>query len=143
MTQIDFYVLDPGMNGNRYTLACRIAEKAWQQGHRVLINTTSVDDAKHMDRLLWTFREQSFLPHGALGEVDAALNPVLIGVAPQAGDEHDVLINLAVEVPGFFSRFQRVAECVDQDQATRQSGRERFRFYRDRGYPLRTHKVDD
>jgi DNA polymerase-3 subunit chi len=141
MTQVDFYVLKSNANGNRYMLACRIAEKAWAQGHRVLIHTQSPEDAKHMDRLMWTFRDQSFVPHGLIETANAVLNPVLIGSAGGAGDEHEVLVNLADEVPNFFSRFERVAECVDSDESVRLGGRERFRFYRDRGYPLKTHEI--
>lgn len=141
MTQVDFYVLKANTNGNRYILACRITEKAWQRGHRVLIHTQSNEDARHMDRLLWTFRDQSFVPHGFLGNANKGLNPVLIGSADDAGDEHDVLVNLADEVPRFFSRFERVAECVDKDESVRLCGRTRFRYYRDRGYPLNTHEL--
>lgn len=142
MTQVDFYVLKSNANGNRYALACRITEKAWQQGHRVLIHTQSSEDARHMDRLLWTFRDQSFVPHGLLAIAEKVLNPVLIDSAGDAGDEVDVLVNLADEVPRFFSRFERVAECVDNDTSVRLCGRNRFRFYRDRGYPLKTHELE-
>ena len=141
MTQVDFYVLNPNASGNRYLLACRIAVKAWAKGRRVLIHTRSTEDAKHMDRLLWTFRDQSFVPHGLIENTNPELNPVLISSTGDAGAEHDVLVNLADEVPNFFSRFERVAECVDSDESVRLGGRERFRFYRDRGYPLKTHEI--
>jgi len=52
-----------------------------------------------------------------------------------------LLINLGLDVPGFFSRFERVAEVVDGDETQKAKGRERFRFYKDRGYPLETHKL--
>ena len=94
-----------------------------------------------MDRLLWTFQEQSFLPHGLLGEAVPEINPVLIGDAEQAHAEHDVLVNLAMETPTFFSRFERLAECVDNDDVARAASRERYRFYRDRGYPLSLHEI--
>ena len=138
MTQVDFYVLSAGARGNRYELACRLAEKAWRQEHRVLIHVDTPELATHMNRLLWTYRDRSFVPHGVLGEADPALNPVLLTAGDDPGGEHDVLINLAQSVPTFFSRFARVAECVDDEAAARAASRERFRFYRDRGYPLRT-----
>lgn len=94
-----------------------------------------------MDRMLWTFNDQSFVPHARLGEGDPAINPILIGDGANAHEEHDVLVNLATEVPTFFSRFQRLAECVDNDEAIRNASRERYRFYRDRGYPLEMHEI--
>lgn len=141
MTRVDFYILQPGAAGNRYTLACRLAEKAVQQQRRVLISVTSDEELRHMDRLLWTWREQSFIPHGILGMVDTALNPVLINTGPDPEEEHDVLINLRAEIPDYFSRFERVAECIDQDETQKAASRERYRFYRDHGYPLNSHQI--
>ena len=141
MTKVDFYILRDNAEGDRYRLACRVAEKARLGGHRVVIHTRSAEEARHMDRLLWTLQEQSFVPHGLLGEAEPAINTVLIGDAEQAHEEHDVLINLAMEVPTFFSRFERLAECVDNDEDARSASRERYRFYRDRGYPLNLHEI--
>ena len=141
MTRVDFYVLEAQARGDRYVLACRLAEKAWQQGHRVYLHTGSENESRHLDRLLWTYRDGSFLPHGRCGEADAALNPILVGHDTEAGDEHDVLINLATAVPPFFSRFERVAETLDQDPQIRDAGRQRYRFYRDRGYAPETHRI--
>jgi DNA polymerase III subunit chi len=141
MTRIDFYVLEPGHSGNRFTLACRLVEKILQQPRRIYLHTAGEAEARALDRLLWTFRDGSFLPHGLAGQVAAELNPILVGWGEDPGAESDVLINLGDQVPQFFSRFDRVAECIDQDPRGRAAGRERFRFYRDRGYPLQTHKV--
>lgn len=142
MTQVDFYILAERASDDRFGLACRLAEKAWKQGRRVLLHTASADEAQHLDRLLWSYREQSFIPHGRLGEADPALNPVLITQTGQEpGEEHDVLINLDTEVPTFFSRFDRVLECVDNNEAAKQASRNRYRFYREHGYPLETHDI--
>ena len=51
------------------------------------------------------------------------------------------LINLASGIPTFFGRFPRVAEVIVE--ANRAAGRERYRFYRDRGFPLFDHRLDD
>jgi DNA polymerase-3 subunit chi len=53
----------------------------------------------------------------------------------------DVLINLASVPPPFFSRFARLAEIVSGDDADAAAGRERYRFYRERGYELRAHNL--
>jgi len=67
---------------------------------------------------------------------------VIIGQGEEPDPEHrDLLINLSDQVPLFFSRFERVAEIVGGNEAARKQARERFRFYRDRGYPLNSHEL--
>jgi len=141
MTQVDFYILDGNASGDRYHLACRIAEKARRAGHRVLIHTPIAEESRHVDMLFWTLWEQSFIPHGLLGKDEPQINPILIGDGNSDADEHEVLINLAAEVPKFFSRFERLIECVDHDDSVKAAGRERFRFYREHGYPLKSHNI--
>jgi DNA polymerase-3 subunit chi len=142
VTQVDFYILAEQAGDDRFGLACRLAEKAWRQGHRVLLHAASEDEARHLDRLLWSYRDGSFVPHGRLGQADPDLNPVLISsVGQDPGEEHDVLVNLASEVPTFFSRFARVAECVDRDEAARKASRQRYRYYQQHGYPLADHRI--
>jgi DNA polymerase-3 subunit chi len=141
MTQIDFYVLEEKAAGNRFTLACRLSDKIYHQGRRIYIRTETAEETHHMDRLLWTFRQGSFIPHGTDGDCNPENTPVIIGHNDSNDDEHDVLINLASEVPGFFSRFERVAEIIDKEPQVVVAGRKRFRFYRDRGYPLNKHDI--
>ncbi len=141
MTRVDFYILAEHAQGNRHLLACRLADKAWKQGHRIYIHTSSEAESKQMDRLLWTFQESSFLPHGLIRQAEPDLNHILIGHSTDTAEEHDVLINLATGIPEFFSRFERVAEPIGHNDAIRKAGRVKFRFYRDRGYPLQSHEI--
>ena len=141
VTRVDFYILSEQARGDRYQFACRLVDKVYGQGHRVYIHAGSDTEVHHLDRLLWTFREQSFIPHGRAGEANPELTPVLLGWQGDPQQEDDVLINLAPVVPEFFSRFDRVAEIMDGDPEVRRAGRERFRFYRDRGYPLEDHEI--
>jgi DNA polymerase-3 subunit chi len=141
MTRVDFYILDERAAGNRYLLACRLTEKIYHQSRRVFINTASAEEQRHMDRLLWTFRQGSFIPHASSDKADPATTPVIIGRQGEAGQETDVMINLAAEVPACFSRFDRVVELIDREPQIKAAGRERFRFYRDRGYLLNTHDI--
>lgn len=143
MTRIDFYLLDASPTSTELA-ACRLAEEIWRAGQTVHIHTENAHSAQHLDELLWSFRADSFLPHSLLQESPAeqvALTPVHIGWGEEAGLHNDVLINLAATLPLFFSRFQHVAEIVPADETGRQQARERYRFYRDRGYPLATHTL--
>ncbi len=140
MTQVDFYLLKPSA-GSRHDFTCRLTDKAFGQGRRIYIYTDTQAEAAQLDRLLWTFRENSFIPHGVARLTDASLTPVLLGNEPPGAEQEDVLINLAAQVPAFFSRFSRVAEIISDEQDIKQAGRIRYKFYKDRGYPLKTHDM--
>ncbi len=141
MPRIDFYTLEPDSPGDRCRLTCRLVERAYAEQQRVLIHCPDPELARHLDRLLWTFRQDSFIPHGLVGQTDPLLTPVLISLDGNPPDPDRVLINLALEVPGFVGRCEQVWEPVDQEPAVRAAGRERFRLYRTQGYVLEHHPV--
>jgi DNA polymerase III subunit chi len=152
VTQVDFYILTTASDESWLRLACRITEKAIQRKLQVYLHSGSEVHAKRLDGLLWTFSQGSFIPHRVLDKTSSPPfdEPALIGledigVEPSAGADNTLkwhlMINLTTEVPQFFSRYDRVAEVIDADPARRESGRERFRFYRDRGYELKTHNI--
>jgi DNA polymerase-3 subunit chi len=137
MTSIDFYLLSDSGADAVDRIACRLTEKAYRLGHRIFLFTGDREKAEQLDQLLWTFSQGSFVPHEIAGS-DA---PVCIGYQEPPEDFADVLVNLAGEIPGFFSRFDRVAEVVGATEEAKQGGRERYRFYRNRGYTLDTHEL--
>jgi len=143
VTRVDFYILDDDSSDGLPRFACRLVDRAWQRGMRCYVNAATAEQAARLDDLLWTFRDISFIPH-AQTPVEAANTgrlAVLIGSGEEPDEDLDLLVNLSDEVPSFFSRFERVAELVDNETSRRSAGRERFRFYRDRGYPLDNHNV--
>ena len=113
--------------------------------HPVYIHTASEQHAAHMDDLLWTFSQGSFLPHALSHQITGDTPPIVIGytnelptvIQPNAA----MLINMANDVPLFFSHFERAAEIIDQSPEQKQIGRERYRFYRDRGCELQSHNI--
>lgn len=141
MTQVDFYILQNERPGARPLFTCRLTEKAFKQGHRVYINTASGQQLQQLDELLWTFRDGSFLPHAVYKAGAREIPPILLGHAVEPEGPSDVLVNLSTELPAFFSRFSRVAELVGGDADQLDAARERYRFYKDRGYTLNTHNL--
>jgi DNA polymerase-3 subunit chi len=137
MTQIDFYT----QAGDRLHTACRLAAKARSHGLRVTLYCPDLNTAKRLDQLLWTVPATGFLPHCAPDSKLAAVTPVLIDTSGETHLHDEMLINLHDEWPAFFSRYQRLAEIVSSDDADRAQARSRYKFYRDRGYAIRTHDL--
>ncbi len=138
MTRVDFYLthdIDPSL------AVCRLTNKAFRLGHQLYILTENSEQSATLNRLLWTFNPGSFIPHSLYNaNLDQEL-PVLIGEQEPPENWHDVLISLASAIPSFFSRFGRVADVVGAAEEAKQQARERFRFYRERGYSLQTHNL--
>ena len=141
MPRIDFYVLPDQKDNGRALLACRLTDKAYNLGHTVYIFTTSEAQAAALDDLLWTFRQDSFIPHERYPLAGEESSPVLVGMAPPAEVDAQVLINFTDVLPEGFERFQRVVELVDQHPEGLVKSRERFRQYRERGLTPETHKL--
>ena len=91
-----------------------------------------------LDELLWTFSDTSFLPHAAVGSDEAASIAVTVGCTDHLPAQAEVLVNLDVAVPPFFSQFERVIETTGSDEHEKAQARQRYRFYKDRGYPIET-----
>lgn len=141
MPRIDFYVLPDQKENGRALLACRLADKAYRLGHTVYLFTPSEARAAALDDLLWTFRQDSFVPHERYPLISAEGSPVLIGIASPVEVNAQVLINFTDALPDGFERYERVVELVDAHPDVLAKSRERFKQYRDRGFTPETHKL--
>jgi DNA polymerase III subunit chi len=140
MTQIDFYT----HVANKLNVGCRLAAKAHAQGLRVAVLCPDAAVAQSFDRMLWTVAPLAFVPHCSASHPLAARTPVVIdheGLFNTQAPHDEVLLNLRDEWPPVFSRFQRLIEIVSTDDADRAGARARFKFYRDRGYDIRSHDL--
>ena len=137
MTQIDFYFHVE----NKLQTACALSAKDCARGMRVLAFCTDADASQRFSRVLWTAQAVSFIPHCTPGDPLAAVTPVIVDHDGADPLHDEVLINLRAEWPPFFSRFQRLIEIVSLDEQDRGQARERFKFYRDRGYAIQSHDL--
>ena len=138
-TKVDFYILPSAEPSARLDFACKLTEKAWRLGHRVYLHCSDIAQREDLDARLWRFKGESFVPHSTLEDEPDGV--IVMGLDEAPDGHQDLLINLDLQVPEFFTRFARVAEVVVEDPAVRLAARESFRFYREQGYPLQDHKL--
>ncbi len=143
MSRADFYVLSQEGPDARLRVACRLVEKAFDQGIHVYVQTASLADAQRLDDLLWTFNDRSFIPHEIVrgGAASHERVAVLLGDAPAPGTHRQLLINLTNALPADLDSFERIAEIVDLDPENRRLSRERYKTYRERGWQLESHNL--
>ncbi|MFL9877976.1 DNA polymerase III subunit chi [Herbaspirillum rhizosphaerae] len=139
MTRIDFHSNVP----NKLAYACRLVRKARAAQCKIVLLGKDRNELAQLDQLLWSFSEQDFLPHVHANDPLAAQTPVIL-TDSEAVDlpHHHVLINLSGTTPEHFARFERMFEIISSDEADKAAGRDRYRFYKERGYPL-SHFVAD
>lgn len=137
MTEVLFYT----QAANRLKTVCQISAKALTQNRRVLILTPGAAATDEISRMLWTSPAIGFSPHCRCADRLAAVTPIIVDHQTEPWVHDDVLINLCDDTPACFSRFHRLVEVVGPNESERSSARERYKFYRDRGYDIRTHAL--
>ena len=135
MTRIDFHSNVP----DKIAYACRLVRKARAQNLRVVMMAEDAAQLQKLDEMLWTFSELDFLPHVTADSPLAAQTPIVLMDLDNSAAElphHQILVNLSQQPPSNFARFERMFEIVSRDDSDRSAGRERYRHYQQRGYPL-------
>ena len=137
MTKVSFY---HGAD-DRLQAAANWLAAACARRQAVLIYAPDEAVADRLDRLLWTLSPTSFLPHCRADSTLAAQTPLLISGDLEAPPHDGCLLNLGDQVPPGFSRFEQVVEIVSNAEEDKQPARDRFKFYRDRGYALENQRL--
>jgi DNA polymerase-3 subunit chi len=137
MTRIDFHTNVPDKIG----YVCRLVRKARAADCRVVLFAEDLAQLAALDQALWTFSELEFLPHVMADDALAAQTPIVLTADDQQPvPHHQILINLSPVTPNHFAQFERMLEIVSAETTDASAGRDRYRFYQQRGYPL-THHV--
>jgi DNA polymerase-3 subunit chi len=116
--------------------ACQLSQKAMHNGLRVLLHTPDEASTSALDKLLWHYPATAFIPHCRNDDAEAAQMPVVLAHGEENFPHSEILISLHTTCLPFFSRFERIIEIVSQEAEDVRLGRERYSFYRDRGYEL-------
>jgi len=139
MTEISFYVASKPSLEERLLVACRLVHKANQKRMHVHVHTDSTATSKRLDEMLWSFQATSFIPHALAEQADG--ERVIIAHDFEPEDDCDLLINVSDKTPEFFARFKRMGEIIDQTPEILSAGRERYAYYRKRGYTLKYYQL--
>jgi DNA polymerase-3 subunit chi len=141
--EVVFYLLSAADARARLVTACRLAEKAYDQGRRVALRTTSPAETAELDELLWTYADRSFVPHVVwpAEREAAARTPVLIANGAPPETHRDVLINLGGEAPPDLAAYAKICEIVGTDEPSKRQARTRWRAYREAGCKPESHPL--
>jgi len=147
MKQVDFYLISNSVVNARYKLASRLANKLQRMQQSALLVTDSSEQTSELDKTMWSFSDTSFLAHESIQNNDEAKSNIQIGahleVSPAVlSNNFDVLINLGNDVPLFSHHFERIAEIVEADEASKSAARSRYKHYQTEGFELKMHNIE-
>ncbi len=139
-TQVDFYVLEQTGVESRWGFCARLLNKVIGQRQRATVLVDNESTARELDDFLWASPPESFLPHLIALPEQATTDQIAIAFGNVAPADR-VCINLSADVPDNHANLDRLIEVVSQDPDVLSTTREKYRFYRQLGYPLQSHPI--
>ncbi len=134
MTRVEFYfnVTD------KLAKATELCERAVAKGRQLTVFTQDDAMSHGLQQKLWQHTPASFLPSAFPQDDTSAYVPIILDAVGSHLLQDDILINLKTEHPPFFSRFRYLVELVGNDEDDKVAARQRYKFYRDRGYQVKS-----
>jgi DNA polymerase III subunit chi len=115
----------------------RLLERARAQDYRIVLRAASAERVEHLNALLWTYDEASFLPHGAARDGNPAAQPIWLTAEPENPNGATMLVLVDGVAAGDLGDFARCADLFDgNDEAAVAAARERWRRAREAGHTL-------
>ncbi len=115
----------------------------WAPTEKLLVYAPDPTLADRLDRQLWLQPATGFLPHCRSDSPLSTETPIVITDSIDPTQATPRLLNLSDEVPPGFASFEELVEIISTDDGVRLPARERFKFYRERGYELNSEDISD
>jgi DNA polymerase III subunit chi len=142
MTEVLFYHLQDMTLEN---VLPSLLEKSLERGWRVVVQSTSEERADALDAHLWTYREDSFLPHATWRSGEAEDQPILLTVAdanPNRANIRFLVDNAAV--PADAAAYERLVLVFNGDDADAlAAAREAWSACKTRGFEVTYWQADE
>ena len=141
--QVFFHYFEKTSGRDLLVYICRLVEKGYKQGSKpIYIHFDSENEAKEFDSLLWTFRQESFIPHTILGHPEQEKTPVIIGWDTNQIETAEALINVSQGIPRASTSTSKIHEIVGSDENKKNKAREKWKEYKANGSIIKAHKAD-
>jgi len=134
MTKVEFFFNVP----DKLAKVADLCSRAVVKGRKLTVFTQDDAMSTRIEDMLWQHSATSFLPSARPGAPEQHDVSVVLDKDGEQLLQDDILINLKVEHPPFFSRFKYLVELVGVDDEDKASARARYKFYRDRGYQIKS-----
>jgi len=115
----------------------RLLERARAGGHRIVVRAASAERVEHLNALLWTYDEASFLAHGSARDGNPASQPIWLGERAENPNDASMLVLVDGVEAADLAAFARIADMFDgNDDSAVEAARERWRRAKAAGHTL-------
>jgi DNA polymerase-3 subunit chi len=126
MTEIGFYHLQSTPLERALP---KLLERSLAAGYRIVVMAGSRERVEHLDALLWTYDDSSFLPHGSQRDGQAEHQPIWLTEADENPNRADMLVLTDGASSTHLAEFRRCLDLFDgNDEAAVAAARERWRL---------------
>jgi len=135
MSQTIIYFVESRSEEQR-NLLCQWVERFYEAGKRVHVIADSSTAAQHLDQLLWSFSQESFVPHRVVAAKTEStpIDPVVITAGEAALSDFDAVVSDGPVSLEFMKRFKEAVHFILlDDQERRQESRMLWQAARDQG----------
>ncbi|MDC0185566.1 DNA polymerase III subunit chi [Gammaproteobacteria bacterium] len=121
---------------------CKLIERGYKQNiNPIFIKTDTQKQAEELDKVLWTFRQESYIPHTLVDQDSNNTQPVQIGWIDNEIDDAEAIINLSDGMPDISNDLKKIHEIIDNIDEKKEKARERWKKYKSIGFNIKAHKV--
>jgi DNA polymerase-3 subunit chi len=114
-----------------------LLEKTLGRGWKALVRSSAPERIEHLDGWLWSYRQDSFLPHGPASEPNAARQPVLLTLGADNLNGADAVFLIDGAEPPALDGYQRCILLFDgRDEAAVGLARARWRTFKAAGHAV-------
>lgn len=132
MTEVLFYHLQ---NAPLERVLPQLLERSLERGWKAVVKAGGPERLEAINSVLWTYSDDSFLPHGTREDGPAALMPVYLTVDDDNPNEANVLFLVDGAEPGALSGYERCVLMFDgRDEVAVASAREHWKAIKAEGH---------
>ncbi|MGE8685394.1 MAG: DNA polymerase III subunit chi [Acinetobacter sp.] len=135
MAKVSFYLFEKSPE-RQVESACRLCRKILRQPERIWLYCADAALQQQLDERLWSFDATGFIPHG----IDQ--NDATVCISAQLPEQSDwIVFNFNQAALDQYANFRHIIEIIENNEAAKIIGREKYKQYRRLGIQPQTHKL--
>ena len=135
MAKVSFYLFEKSPE-RQVESTCRLCRKILKQPEHIWLYCEDLDLQQQLDERLWSFDPSSFIPHG----IDQEQATICISARlPEQSDW--IVFNFNNQALEQYANFSHIIEIIENNVDAKQTGREKFKKYRQLGIEPHTFKL--